>query len=225
MSTNKSIFVDLEIESDLMMTDPELFASQVISMGDELTSIFTGKTSVKGATDDATKQARTNHVAKEMARVNVSDIHETINSKAEEMDLDELYHTIAEMKSVVESLELTFHSRARNDMIMNTPNIEDKKLAHSQYKKLREAFGAFIVFSELMHDKTYVNLKPRTGNYQGDASTFPAYRYEGEVYQNYRAVAKLVGWNPDDYRSHMDLVEKIRAEDMEEIVEIIEVTL
>jgi hypothetical protein len=225
MTAGKSIFVDLEIDASLMMNDPDKFASEVIRVGDELTSIFSGKMSVKDAESDATKAAKRNLVAKEVAYKNVEEVADKYDKMSEDMDLDELYYTIKEFKSIVETLELAFNSRSRNAMIMSSSSITDKKLAHSQYMKLREAYGAFIQFSQLMNDKIYVNLKPRTGNYQSDVVTYPAYRFNGEIYQNYRAVARLAGWNSEDFHNHMDLVEKIRLEGMEETIEIIEVTL
>lgn len=225
MTLSKSIFVDLEIDPALIMDDPDTFASMVQEKGDELTSIFTGKISVKGAVDEAATKAKLDRESKLSAETSVRPMVDDFEAMAESADIYDLYHMIQEAKKLVESLEVTFHSRARNEMIMNAPNVMDKAVAFDQYKKLRVAFDAFREFSKLMHSTNYVGLKAKSGNYGGGTEPvgYPAYRVNGDVYQNYRAVARILNWNPDDFHNHMSLVEKINETGVN--VEIIEIEL
>ena len=112
-------------------------------------------------------------------------------------------------------------------MIMNSPNSTDKKLAHSQYMDLRTAFEAFRQFAKLMNDKVYSPLEAKTGNYSADSATsHPAYLVDGHdtPFNNYRAVARLLNWDPDNFHSHMDLCDELELKEVKN-VEIVQVTL
>lgn len=222
---NRSIFLDLEIDVVNMMKDPDDFASQVYTAADKLLNVLNSKNSLKGAHNETEAKARKDQKAKTYVAAWFKPTYDEIYEASEKMTVEELYHLIQETKDLTRDLELQFHSRARNEMIMNTPNSTDKKLAFDQYKRLREAFEAFREFAKLISDKVYTPLEAKTGNYGADSATsHPAYRYQGQVYNNYRAVARLLGWNPDEFHSHMDLCEKLEMMEIND-VEVIQVTL
>ena len=219
---SKSIFLDLEIDIELMTQDQDSFVQQVYERADFLLSILNSKTSLKGARSEASKKAETNEEAKVKAKNWFYQKTSVVNDEMEDLSLDELYHTINEARELVKDLELLFHSKANTEMIMGSPSAMDKGLAHEQYTRLRNAFNTFREFCKLMYEKNYVPLDPKSGNY-GDANiTWPTYKYQGAVYQNYRAVAKLLGWNPDDFHNNQDLVDKIKETGAP--VEIVEVS-
>ena len=91
--------------------------------------------------------------------------------------------------------------------------------------RLRIAFDAFREFSKLLSDKVYNPLAAKSGNYGADsATTYPSYRFDGQAFNNYRAVARLLGWNPDDFYSHSDFTERLELEEID-TVEIVQITL
>ena len=222
---NKSIFLDLEIDVDKMISDPDSFAKEVYQAADKLLNVLNSKHSLKGAQNEAEHTAKLDTVANSKASNYFKPFYDEIYEQSEDMPLNELYHLIKEAKDLVRDLELQFHSRSRNEMIMNSPNSTDKKLAHDQYMRLRTAFDAFRDFAKLLNDKVYTPLQAKSGNYGADsATTYPSYRYDGQAFNNYRAVARLLGWNPDDFNSHADFTERLELENID-TVEVVQVTL
>ena len=222
---SKSIFLDLEIDVDNMISDPDTFAKDVYAAADKLLNVLNSKHSLKGAQNEVEHSAKLDSVAKSKASNYFKPFYDEIYEASEDMPLHELYHLIKEAKDLVRDLELQFHSRSRNEMIMNSPNTTDKRLAHDQYMRLRTAFDAFRDFAKLLNDKVYNPLAAKSGNYGADsATTYPSYRYDGQAFNNYRAVARLLGWNPDDFMSHSDFTERLELEEIED-VEVVQVTL
>lgn len=222
---NKSIFLDLEIDVNLMLTDPDAFAKEVYQAADKLLNVLNSKHSLKGAQNEAEHTAKLDAVAHSKASNYFKPFYDEIYEVSETMPINELYHLIKEAKDLVRDLELQFHSRSRNEMIMNSPNSVDKKLAHDQYMRLRTAFDAFREFAKLLNDKVYTPLQAKSGNYGADsATTYPSYRFDGQAFNNYRAVARLLGWNPDDFNSHFDFTERLELENITD-VEVVQVTL
>lgn len=222
---SKSIFLDLEIDTKLIMENPDEFAKQCYQAADRLSTVLESKNSINGAKSEAENEALKNKGAKKAAQDFFRDIRTMIYEAAESMDMDTLYYLQNEVRELARDLDITFHSRARNSMILNSPNATDKKMAHDQYMRLRTNFESFRQVGKLIHEKNYAPIAPRSGNYGSDSKvSYPAYKVDGQVYHNYRAVARLLGWNPDDFKSHQDLRERIEAEELN-TVEIVEVTL
>jgi len=222
---SKSIFLDLEIDVNNMITDQDQFAKDVYAAADSLLNVLNSKHSLKGAQNEVEHSAKLDAVAKSKAEIYFKPFYEEIYGYSEDVELNELYHLIKEAKDLVRDLELQFHSRSRNQMIMNSPNTTDKRLAHDQYMRLRTAFDAFREFAKLLNDKVYTPLQAKSGNYGADsATTYPSYRYDGQAFNNYRAVARLLGWNPDEFMSHSDFTERLELEGVTD-VEVVQVTL
>lgn len=218
-----SIFLDLEIDISIMHSDPDEFAAQVYSKADYLLNILNSKTSLKGARQEAVKSAERNQAAKVKGKEWFSARTSGITDDMDSLSLDELFHAIQEAKELVKDLELEFYSRANEALVRNQSSVIDKGLAHEQYKQLRKSFDTFREFTKMIHKKNFVPLDPKSGNYGDPTMAFPSYKVGDEIYYNYRAVARLLDLNPDDFKNHGDLIEVLEAGDFN--VEIIEVTL
>jgi len=234
MSNHRSIFTDLEIDYLTMLDDPEAFSKKVYHVADELQTVLKSKGSISEARQVATETAAHDAVAKDRAKEILSSFLDTLYEMEEEEELNVQYHMIQLLKEFIKDSEVGFHSRAREDMILRSPNMADKKLAFDRYTKLREGFESFREFAKMIHDKTYAPLKSISGNFGGsERTTYPAYRIGSDVYHNYRIVAEMLGWKKDDFKSHMDLVEKmeetghnmVTVDNQQVEVEIINVTL
>ncbi len=224
MAQSKSIFVDLEIDIDLMMEDPKGFEREVHKAADKLVNILDQSNSTGEAKNLARDTALKNREAKIVASKLFKEELAAIDTFAEEADMDTLFHMIDNLKKVVKDLELVFESRAMDTMIMSQASTVDKRMAFDQYRLLREGYEVYRSFVNLMIDDTVnlVPLKAKTGNYGGSTKhSYPAYKINGEIYRSYRAAAKLLGIKEECF-NHMDLQERI-TEDMP--VEIVEITL
>lgn len=224
-TANKSIFFDLEISIEDMATDPKLFAHGVFEAANKLGVVLDHTSSTGQAKVQAKESAKHNREAK-VAVLNTWEAQfSEILSAAEEMELDQLHYFIDELKELTKQVELTFESRATTEMIQDSPSAIDKKLAMEQYKKLRDAWEAYRKFAQMMFDVQLAPLKARSGNYgsAGTRQTYPAYRFNGAVYHNYRAVGRLIGCQTE-LKNHMDLQDYLSDTNNTD-VEVIEITL
>jgi hypothetical protein len=222
MSVNKSIFVDLEINLENLLENPKQFASEVYEAADKLCGVLNHNSSMSEARKTAKKNAALDRVAQQLAKEQYTDEFEKILNYSEEVELHVLFHLIANMKELVRDLELTLDSRATSEMIMNSPTHTDKRLAHEQYKVLRDSFENYRSFINLVIDDkiSLVPLKPKTGNYGGTVKrSYPAYRINGDVYHNYRVVARMAGIKTE-VASHMDLQELLTDEMGVQVIEV-----
>ena len=224
-NANKSILFDLEISIEEMGNNPTLFAHGVFEAANKLSAVLDHTSSggqAKTAAKDAAKMNRG-------AKVAMREVHEAnftqIYSDAEEMPLDELHYYIEEMRELTRQLELTFESRATTEMIQESPSAVDKKLAMEQYKKLRDAWEAYRTFAAMMFDEKLAPLKARSGNFgtSGVRQSYPAYKLNGAIYHNYRAVGRLIGCDLE-LKTHMDLQDYLTKTNNTE-VEVVEITL
>lgn len=225
MSAGKSIFIDLEIDTELFDT-PKEFAAQVFEAAAKLGEVLDHNTSLGTARENARKSAKANIEAKaavsKLQEKNLS----AILSDCEEMSLDELFYFIDDLKELTKQAELTFESRATGQMISQSPSAVDKRLAMEQYKNLRESWEDYRKFASLMLDDagTLAPLKARSGNYgNGARQTYPAYKYKGGTYHNYVAVGRLIGCDKT-LNNHMDLQDYL-AITPDTGVEVVEITL
>ena len=225
MSANKSIFFDLEIPLEDMATDPKLFAEEVFTAAAELGDILDHNSSNGTARATAREIAKKNHEAKGQMLDIMERKFSSILDDAESMPMDQLHYMIDEMKDLTRQVELTFESRATTEMIRESPSAVDKRLAMEQYKKLRDAWEAYRSFAQLMFDEKLAPLKARSGNYGSvnGRSTYPAYKLDGQVYHNYRAVGRLINC-PVELRTHMDLQDYLNSTD-NTAVEVVEISL
>jgi hypothetical protein len=223
---SKSIFVDLEISLDNILEDPKAFAAEVHLAAGKLLEVLDHSPSMGHARHNVRSEAAKDKVAKDVAFEFIKGTYDEMMESAEDLELHSLYHVIGYFKELARDLELTLDSRASNEMIRNSPTVLDKRLCHERYKNLRDAYEDYRRSINIFSDTPVVlaPLKPKTGNYGGTTKrSYPAYRYGGDVYHNYRVIARMVGINPDEIHSHMDLVERLN--NMKTEVEIIEVQL
>lgn len=228
MSESKSIFIDLEIDLDNFVSQPDEFQAQVMNKADELAEILNSNNSLRTAEAEAIKRANENPEAQQIAtqflQTYVDQIEVEVYTK-DRFNSDELYHLHQRVEELSKSIKTAFESAARAEMMHSLPNVMDKALAHRQYTELRQAHETWRNFMRLMHDKNYPPMKPKSGNYTGGSKrTYPAFRIEGQEYFNHRAVAFKMGWNPDDYKTPQDIIDKLEQENITD-VQLIETTL
>jgi len=226
MTISKNIFRDLEINVDNMMDDPAAFASEVYAAASKLTEVLNHDTSMRNARADVRADANKDRAAKTVANKQWDKEIQSITDWSETTDLHVLFHFIADLKELARDLELTFDQRATNEMIRNSPTPVDKRLAHEQYKTLRDAFETYRSFINLVVDDNIVlvPLKAKTGNFGGAAKrTYIAFTVgkDKTPMHNYKMVGRLLGIE-DELNSPMDLVERL-TEEME--CQVVEVTL
>lgn len=220
MTVSKSIFVDLDIDTELMVSNPEEFSAQVYKAADKLMNILDENTSLSDARKKSREKAKANKEAIPVAKQMFS--FDEMIAFAEEGDPDVLFHFIERVKSLTKELELIYEDRATSEMIMNSADATTKRLAHAQYSRLREAFDSYRNFVTMIVDEDLVliPLKAKTGNYGGGKFEYPSYKLNGNSYFNYHAVARLVGIDMTGIESNADFQEKLLPEHGVEIVMI-----
>ena len=92
MSISKSIFVDLDIDTEIMVSNPTEFAAQVYKAADKLMNVLDENTSLSDARKKARDKAKNNREAIPVAK-EIFSFDEMI-AFAENGDPDVLYHFI-----------------------------------------------------------------------------------------------------------------------------------
>jgi hypothetical protein len=193
----RRIYRDLDIDMSDIISDPVSFQKKVVEAANRLIEIMASDSSISGAR----KEAKENAVRNEAARVEAETIYavlwgDEINriGENEAYDNDVVYHLSRLLKACGEELQAIFEQRASNRKILSSSTNSEKRLAANQYAILRQAWANYIGFIRVIHDA--VDLKPlaaKSGNFgNGQTSTYVAWQFDGEIYHNYRAVARLL---------------------------------
>lgn len=197
------IYDDLEIDYSDMMSDIEAFSERVNKKAEELREIMRSSNSVQDFLGSIKNVPTTKKAAIEQAIGSIYKI-------ADEAEIEEIESIISLTKALVRDLETLKWWKAGNIVAQST-SILDKRTAHEQYMRLREAYNQYAEAITVLGLGNPEKLKSMPGNY-GATAGLPQYIFfEGdseEGYRNHFAVAKKLN---QTFKSLMDAVEYVRS--------------
>lgn len=199
---SNSIFDDLEIDHNTMMTNPQEFCQSVYDKADELVKVLETSNSI---------QSYINSLK------NTDDMQDWIGR------LDSIYINADDTMSVKGIMELAklmrqmatdMETMAKNKatyQLASQGNVSDKSLAHMQYTRLREAFNPIVdAYSILKLYDDASKLPPKQGNYSAPVGLVHIiFEFnDGDGYMNPIAACKKLGI---EYNTMAETIEYIEA--------------
>lgn len=203
MKKPPSIFEDLEIDTSDLLTEPAEFAKRVIAKANELESVLKSDTSVSSFKRQIESRSRSIKCPE-----NIQQMFVDIYAAADESSLEELVKIIDQAKELVRDLDTAFHSRAAYDSVKEKSPLADKRVAHAQHVKLREAYDSFSKFAKMFFDYTPPIIKGQSGNFGSSLSPLKTYVFviDGDEFMNHFPVIRRLGMN-EELKTLMDLLE------------------
>jgi len=203
MST--AIFDDLEIDKSTMLSNPEGFLKAIHEKADELKEVCRKSVTIQSLS------SRYDDNRKEVPLVQ-QELLDTFYVELDNMTLDYMADAIQKVKRLATDLETAYKDRLIREASQASGTTQDKKLAHIQYSRLREAHEAFIKALPILGRSELVEAKlpPLPGNYGGGNSTFVHYVFNigDDEYRNHYAVCRKLGI---ETRPLMDVIDYIEA--------------
>jgi hypothetical protein len=191
---SQAIFADLEIEyRDVIMDDPVEFSRRVWEVADNLKAICRADTSVSSLEKMYREQSKEIKPEQE-----VQEIFNEIYELAEKDDLNRVPVYIEMAKRLVKDLETAFRDRCVYESARESSAISDKRVAHAQYTRLRDAFNLYQKTADLFFPEVKGQIKalpPLPGNYGSGANPLKSHVYTiGEdEYRNHHVVCRQLG--------------------------------
>lgn len=204
---SKSIFEDLDIDFSDMLEEPKAFAARVKAKASELEVILKSDTSVSALEQKVRDESKNAEVP-----TVVNEILDDLYQATDEATLPELVKTIERARLLVKELETAFSSRVMYDSVKDNSPVNDKKLAHFQHKRLREAYESYATFVEVFKEIKLPVINGVSGNF-GSATPLERIVFEyiptNEQFMNPHPVIRRLGLT-DKLHSVADLIEYLQ---------------
>ena len=137
-------FEDLNIDTDIMMSDPIKFALSVYDAAEELRETL--------RTDTSTATLMRNFEEKsEPADQAIHVLMNAVYAYADDLPIEQLPNIIELSRKLTKDLETLFKDRVVIEASKNKETVKDKKLAAALYKELREGFNSYVEFINMFY--------------------------------------------------------------------------
>jgi hypothetical protein len=202
-----SIFEDLGIDFSDMMTDHKAFSERCLAEERKLADILKSDTSVK------TFERR---VLDEAAEASTPDkaveLFDAIYELGDTVSLPELARMIESARTLVKDLETALHQRAVIEATTGNSPVSDKRFAHYQHTKLREAYEQYRKFVASFFKVELKMIKGISGNFGSSLSPLERFTFEinGEQFMSPHPVIRRLG-KSEELHTIADLLEYIEA--------------
>jgi hypothetical protein len=215
---NRSIFEDLEIEFDDMLSNPKELAKRVMAKANELVATLESDSSVSKY-EEAIKNSAASFDQSMETRGFIKFLREDLYSHCDAAPLEEVALVLENMRNAVREIETLFHSRSVYEATRSTSPLANKKVALYQHQRLREAYEAFRTFAQLMltdakgENILLPTIKAKSGNFGSGLSPLKSYVFtfeNGDMFMNHFAVARRLGIHKEGF-TLMDLLEYLEA--------------
>lgn len=221
-----AIMADLELDYSDFLSNPVVVSKRILAKGEELMAVCKQDTSVGALTSQIRDAAN-----KVDTPIHVLELMKVLYSEGDEVSIPELVQMIDSAQQLVNDLKGTLRDRITQEATQTNSTVNEKRLAHLQYVRLRKAYDTLREFWKIMDEDTYKQMKlmpALPGNYGGAATlSAPMFFIKGQEggYYNWRAVAKLVGGLEflarfNDMRDWLDWCETPEGEDVIEIRQV-----
>ncbi len=217
-----AIMADLEIDYSDFITNPVDVSKRIVTKAEELAAVCKQDTSV-GALTSQMKDA----AAKVDTPIHILELLNVLYSEGDEVTIPELVQMIDSTQHLVNDLKTMLRDRVTQEATHDNATVNEKRLAHLQYVRLRKAHDALRDLWKIMDTDTFKQMKiipALPGNYGGGATTLsaPMFFIKGQEggYYNWRAVAKVLGFQLTQFKDMQDWIEWCESPDGIEVVEI-----
>jgi len=153
---------DLDISTDSMLRDPDEFAALCIAKAEELKAICKEDTSVNALERKIRSEGE--HV--KIPTV-LSEILMDFYQNADDISAQEIIPCIEELRILLKDMENMFRSKVMTEALNSTSPMANKKIAHIQYTRLREAYNSYRRLAKLLFelDESLPEIESLPGNY------------------------------------------------------------
>jgi hypothetical protein len=211
MMQASNVFSDLEIPvSNFMDGEREAieFKNAVFEAAEKLEKILDEQSTPASQIEAAARdQFKTHPEFKTQLKDTFGEALSLMYLSCDELPLPVVAGLADALRKLANDLDNTINDRSKKESLSMTESITDKKLAHTQHKRLRESWDPIRKVIELMFGLKFQAIKSRPGNFSAGITKTTAYYLPGSEDPLYNpfAVARLL----DVYYDGMTMMDVI----------------